>query len=180
MNRYRKKKCNSSKLDNKVYKVTNTLDNMVYVGKTELTLNARWNQHIRDTRNNSSLTVHKHMMKVHKHMRKVGIEKFNIEVIEECPQTTRDEIKIREQYHMDLVDDKLLLNVNNAIKGHTNERSKQNLKKRKEYQQNWKRENKDRINEQRRVKYDYQKTWGGPQRYWDVCNLLSIDVALFE
>ena len=128
MNLYRKKKCNSSKLDNKVYKVTNTLDNMVYVGKTELTLNARWNQHIRDTRNNSSLTVHKHMMKVHKHMRKVGIEKFNIEVIEECPQTTRDEIKIREQYHMDLVDDKLLLNVNNAIKGHTNERSKQNLK----------------------------------------------------
>ena len=81
---------------------------------------------------------------------------------------------------MDLVDDKLLLNVNNAIKGHTNERSKQNLKKRKEYQQNWKRENKDRINEQRRVKYDYQKTWGGPQRYWDVCNLLSIDVTLFE
>ena len=81
---------------------------------------------------------------------------------------------------MDLVDDKLLLNVNNAIKGHTNERSKQNLQKRKEYQQNWKRENCDRISARDRAKYNYQKTWGGTPTNWFVCNLLSIDVTLFE
>lgn len=69
-----------------IYKITNTETNKAYVGKTNLTIQERFNRHIR---NSSGGQTH-----LYKSMKKYGIDKFNIELLEECEPDKLDQQEI--------------------------------------------------------------------------------------
>lgn len=67
-----------------IYKITNLLNNQIYIGLTTRTVDARWKEHCR---HNSQL--------IDKAIEELGKENFSIETIEECDEDVLDE---REQY----------------------------------------------------------------------------------
>jgi group I intron endonuclease len=73
-----------------IYKITNLLNNKIYIGKTMSTPEDRFSQHIRDSKktgiNNRPL---------YKAINKYGIENFSLETIEECDFSIVNE---REKY----------------------------------------------------------------------------------
>ena len=71
-----------------IYKITNNINNKLYIGKTERTIAVRWNEHLRhiDTYPNIPL---------YRAMKKYGIESFQINEIEECDN---QQVNEREQY----------------------------------------------------------------------------------
>lgn len=65
-----------------IYKVTNNINNRVYVGQTTKTIEERWSGHLRAARNNSQLLLHKAI-------RKYGESAFTIELLEICNNIER-------------------------------------------------------------------------------------------
>ena len=70
-----------------IYKITNLINNKVYIGKTERTVQERWVEHKKKA---SQLDL-----PLYRAMQKYGIDSFNIESIEECDNK---EIDKRENY----------------------------------------------------------------------------------
>lgn len=68
-----------------IYKMTNIINNKVYIGQTQLTLSHRMSQHI-----------HRNVGAIDKAIKKYGIDNFKVEVIEECHDL--DELNEREKY----------------------------------------------------------------------------------
>lgn len=62
-----------------IYKITNDINNKVYVGKTNLTIEKRFREHCTDSK---KFTTEKRPL--YNAMNKYGIEHFHIEQIEEC------------------------------------------------------------------------------------------------
>lgn len=62
-----------------VYKITNQINQKIYIGKTVSTIEKRWHQHIREARKERSKN-----RPLYQAMNKYGIENFKIEMIEEC------------------------------------------------------------------------------------------------
>lgn len=73
-----------------IYKITNLLNNQIYIGLTTRTVDARWKEHCR---HNSQL--------IDKAIEELGKENFSIETIEECDEGILDE---REQYWINYYD----------------------------------------------------------------------------
>lgn len=73
-----------------IYKITNEVNNKVYIGKTLLTPEQRFKAHILDSKKNT-----KESRPLYSAMKKYGIEKFHISTIEECALESLDE---RERY----------------------------------------------------------------------------------
>lgn len=70
-----------------IYKITNTVNNKIYIGQTARTLNIRWKEHkIESVSSNRPL---------YKAMRKYGIDNFHIEILEEISNALLNE---RETY----------------------------------------------------------------------------------
>ena len=63
-----------------IYKITNKLNNKIYIGKTIHTAESRFKEHILSARNSSSNT---HLYRA---MRKYGVDNFTVEVVE-CVDT---------------------------------------------------------------------------------------------
>lgn len=63
----------------KIYKITNKINNMSYIGKTENTIEKRFKQHIRDSRKEKNKD-----RKLYADMNKYGIEFFEVELLEDC------------------------------------------------------------------------------------------------
>lgn len=61
-----------------IYKVTNKINNMSYIGKTIFDLDHRKNRHI------SATSCNKDNIYFHSALRKYGVDNFNWDVIEEC------------------------------------------------------------------------------------------------
>jgi group I intron endonuclease len=61
-----------------IYKITNILNNKIYIGKTTKTLKIRWNTHLRDSKKNSNIYLYNAI-------KKYGKDNFIIEQIENCP-----------------------------------------------------------------------------------------------
>ena len=59
-----------------IYKITNQINNKVYIGLTTCSLEYRWSRHITESKNVNNT---KHLYKA---MRKYGIENFTIEEID--------------------------------------------------------------------------------------------------
>ena len=72
-----------------IYKITNLLNNEIYVGQTTTTLKTRWKAHCYCARNSK-----KYFSKLYRSMTKHGIENFKIEEIEKT--NTREELNLRE------------------------------------------------------------------------------------
>lgn len=79
-----------------VYKVTNTVNNKVYIGKTVQTLKRRIAQHKHDSLKKDSQT------KFHRAIRKYGLESFKWEVVCECD--SNKELCEKEIYMIHLYD----------------------------------------------------------------------------
>lgn len=71
-----------------IYKITNTINDKIYVGKTHNSLEKRWKEHLRDS-------VRFFNRPLYSAMRKYGTYCFKIELIEEC---ARDDSEEREKY----------------------------------------------------------------------------------
>ena len=66
-----------------VYQIVNTVNNKKYIGSTNIKLNIRWNIHKDHAKADTN--------KLYKAMRKYGIDKFNMEVIDEDGDRKREE-----------------------------------------------------------------------------------------
>lgn len=74
----------------KIYKITNDINNKVYVGKTGLSIEERFKQHIRDASRREE-----EKRPLYNAINLYGKEHFSIELIEECDWSIENE---REQY----------------------------------------------------------------------------------
>ena len=73
-----------------IYKITNKINDKIYVGKTLDTIENRWREHKNDYQKRRN-----EKRPLYSAMRKYGIDNFFIEKIEEC---SIDEINSREIY----------------------------------------------------------------------------------
>lgn len=80
----------------KVYKITNTENNLVYIGQTKGKLIARLKKHI-----NSSKNLRK-TNKFHSAIRLLGADKFHIELLSVCKN--QEDLDIMETFYIDLYD----------------------------------------------------------------------------
>ena len=78
-----------------VYKITNIVNNKVYIGSS-CDINRRWKEHLFRLKNNKH-----HSIKLQNSVNKYGVDSFIFEVIEECNKSI---IIDREQYWIDSLD----------------------------------------------------------------------------
>ena len=133
----------------KIYKIVDSTNDDIYIGSTITTLKQRWNVHrmFRDYDKNK--------------------EDCEIILIEDYPCESERQLHEREQYYLDNTE---CINRSDAVMN-IEKRKKKAVRAAKEYRRN----NKDKCNEQQNIRREYQKTWGG--RYQN--NLLSIDPDYF-
>lgn len=79
-----------------IYKITNLVNNKIYIGETTRTIQTRWNEHKSSCQNENSKGYNYHL---HNAMRYYGIINFKIEEIEKCEDNERF---IRETYYIQL------------------------------------------------------------------------------
>ena len=72
-----------------IYKITNIINNKVYVGQTTETLEKRFKRHMGYQKNSNDT-------KFYRAVKKYGVENFRIDLIEEVE--TQEELNIREEY----------------------------------------------------------------------------------
>lgn len=71
-----------------IYKITNTINNKIYIGQTTRTVEDRWKQHVLDSKRSDKQTY------LYKAFNKYGIDNFIIEEIIEAPQDELDDLEI--------------------------------------------------------------------------------------
>lgn len=76
-----------------IYKISNTINNKLYIGMTRYNIEHRWKEH-----KSSYQYKNTHLYSA---MRKYGVDNFNIEIIEECPE---EDLIIREAYWISYYD----------------------------------------------------------------------------
>ncbi len=69
-----------------IYKITNLVNNKIYIGETICEIRVRWNQHKSTSFNPNSHSYNYH---IHCAIRKYGIDNFKIEEIEQCADEER-------------------------------------------------------------------------------------------
>lgn len=74
-----------------IYKITNDLNDKVYIGKTNFTLEKRWAEHLRDFQKDTE--DHR---PIYSAMRKYGVEHFQMELVEEV--SSENTVLEREKY----------------------------------------------------------------------------------
>lgn len=99
-----------------IYKISNNIDNRIYIGST-INTNKRWYEHRRNLLNNKHQNIH-----LQRFVNKYGINSLSFEIIENIVD---NKILIREQYYLDTIDNKFNI-ANNATapmlgKSHTKE-----------------------------------------------------------
>ena len=71
-----------------IYKITNLINNKLYIGKTERTIEVRWKEHLRHTQTYPNIPLYRAI-------NKYGKDNFTIEMIENC---SNEIVNDREQY----------------------------------------------------------------------------------
>ena len=106
----------------KIYCIKNTEDDEVYVGSTTVPLYKRLGQHKSDAERRSRGCLHRHMSAL-------GVDKFYIELIEDCPCANKSILTAREGVYIRDVG-----TLNTLINGRTREEYyEQNKEKKREY-----------------------------------------------
>ena len=77
-----------------IYKITNDINQKIYIGKTEFSIEKRFKEHCKD-----AFKPTEEKRPLYAAMRKYGIEHFHVELIEETNQPEEREIYWIEQYH---------------------------------------------------------------------------------
>ena len=121
----------------KIYKIVNDIDSCVYIGSTTIPLNKRIAHH-RNKAKNTKINS-----KLYTYMRNIGINNFNIVLIEYYPCNNREELVQRERYHYKKIDKKILLNKNrptltiDELKNYKNDWYKNNIEHVERCRKNW-------------------------------------------
>ena len=76
-----------------IYIIRNTINNKVYIGQTKVSVEIRWQEHLRHAKYGDQV--------INRAMRKYGVDKFYIETLEICDINIID---YREMYYIDLYD----------------------------------------------------------------------------
>ena len=76
-----------------IYKITNTVNAKVYIGKTEQCFNKRFKQHCRDSRKKRC-----EKRPLYNAMQKYGIDKFKVELLLETDNPELEEIRLIEEH----------------------------------------------------------------------------------
>lgn len=76
-----------------IYIIRNTINNKVYIGQTKVSVETRWQEHLRHAKYGDQV--------ISRAMRKYGVNKFYIETLEICDINIID---YREMYYIDLYD----------------------------------------------------------------------------
>lgn len=71
-----------------IYKITNLVNNKVYIGQTSRSIETRWSEHLRHGFNKNNSEYNRHL---YKSMRKYGKDSFVIELIENCENDLMNE-----------------------------------------------------------------------------------------
>ena len=74
-----------------IYKITNLINNKVYIGKTTKTIQWRFNKHLKDSYNNPNTTIH-----IQRAILKYGENNFKIEEIDKA--SSLEELNQKEKY----------------------------------------------------------------------------------
>lgn len=82
-----------------IYKITNKIDGMFYIGKTKYTIDARYKGHLNQALRNKELNITS--SRLYNAMNKYGIDNFTVELVEECPY---DILSERERYWISILD----------------------------------------------------------------------------
>lgn len=64
-----------------IYKITNKINNKIYIGKTENSIQHRFQEHIKTSRKSCSYRSH-----LYSAMREYGVDNFSIELVESCDE----------------------------------------------------------------------------------------------
>jgi hypothetical protein len=129
----------------RIYIIRNTKNDKVYVGSTTQSLSQRFSVHKSSTTNPKKLNY-----SLYEAMREIGIEHFNIELIEVYPSDSKEELHSREGYwirHFQSFNDNHGFNCKIAGRSHKEyceENKEYRLLKNKDYYQN---------NKEKRIKY---------------------------
>lgn len=78
-----------------IYKITNMINNKIYIGETVRNVDVRWREHKNEALNEG----HGYNYPIHMAMRKYGFNNFKIEILENCADEIRFE---RESYYIKL------------------------------------------------------------------------------
>lgn len=95
-----------------IYKITNDVDDKIYIGKTVKTVEKRFNEHCK-----MSEKYHKDIgfnSKLYPYMNKYGVDKFHVETLEECDNEKLNELEI---YHISKIPKELSLNISSGGDG---------------------------------------------------------------
>ena len=115
----------------KIYKITNCIDNEVYIGSTTQPLTKRWYGHKQKMKCGT-------IYKIYQHMSNLGVDKFSISLVENYPCTNKSELLRREG---ELIREQGTLN--SQISGRTiKEYVYDNKEKIEEYKKQWTEDNK--------------------------------------
>lgn len=137
----------------KIYKMTNRIDDQIYVGSTCQYLKYRLCGHKCKAKDGNSSKLY-HLMRTY------GIENFEIVLIESYECENLKELRRREQYYIDLL--KPTLNTMKALI-----EDEERARVQREYMQKYSKNNRETINEQHRIYfqqnkelvYKHQKKW---------------------
>jgi len=122
----------------KIYKITNCIDNEVYIGSTSSTLTKRWYEHKKQCK-------HGIPFKIYQYMTNIGIDKFSISLVENYPCTNKTELLRREG---EFIKEQGTLNDNIAGRSHKEwyqDNKEWYIEKQKKYYEN----NKEKLAEYR-------------------------------
>jgi group I intron endonuclease len=124
-----------------IYKITNDVDDQIYVGSTFGSLNRRWCYHKSRCKEGETTT-----RKIYKLMRTHGVEKFHISLLESAECNTLEDLRLCEQKHMDLLNPTL-----NSARAHITPELKS--KNAVERAKTWAEENKERSDSLKHKSY---------------------------
>ena len=93
----------------RIYKITNKIDDMVYIGSTVKNLVKRLGDHMSDFNRGIN-------MKLYEHFRQIGVENFEMELLEWKQVRNLNELHRLEQDWMDKENPEYLLNSKRASK----------------------------------------------------------------
>lgn len=80
---------------NVIYKITNTVNGMIYIGQTRQTASRRWKSHRKDARKLEKGQINKISAYLYRAILKYGDKNFKVEIVEQCEPHLLNE---REQF----------------------------------------------------------------------------------
>ena len=127
----------------KIYKITNTVTDDIYVGSTIHPLDVRFDVHRRASRRDICKNI-----KLYKLMNDIGFDKFSIALIEDFPCETKTELCMREGYFIYTLNTSL----NHTVPGRTRKEWKvANPNKGQAYNKKFYEKHKEKIQAQARI-----------------------------